>query len=104
MSAYTSSVTAPRAILREDGNQKSGQQTPMPQRLSNRCCVVYGDSHSEDCQVFLFCDIVRRKSNTSIGTEERPCEIAFATAMRIPMFSAMEKLRRLIQARHGEPF
>ena len=33
-------------------------------------------------------DIVRRISNTSIGTEERPCEIAFATALTILKISA----------------
>ena len=34
------------------------------------------------------CDIVRRISNTSIGTEERPCEIVFATALTIPKILA----------------
>ncbi len=34
------------------------------------------------------CDIVRRISNTSIGTEERPCEIVFGTALTIPKISA----------------
>ncbi len=33
-------------------------------------------------------DIVRRISNTSIGTEERPCEIVFATVLAIPKISA----------------
>jgi hypothetical protein len=34
------------------------------------------------------CDIVRRISNTSIGTEERPCEIVFAIALTILKNSA----------------
>jgi hypothetical protein len=34
------------------------------------------------------CDIVRRISNTTIGTEERPCEIVFATVLAIPKSSA----------------